>query len=433
MARPNFDQLIGRLSDGQAEVRADAAYKLSDYHDPRAIDALLPLLRDPIPHVRASAAYALYHLDARHIGEDILPLLSDPAVEVRLKAILAIGQCPEPRAISRLLALLEDEDDTVRDFARQYGFEGVGALAVPALIERLRDHRNFVRAGAARALALMSRERLAGTPADWARARFPYALSDELLLQVLQALTDALDDADAQVRYQAIQALSVHGDPRTVPALVNALMADEENRSLIASCLDQCNAGPHLARSLADTDPAVRAWAATGMGYYGEQAFVPLLEAALHDEDATVRQQILWALRYLDVHIHGTLVGLDDHTIWSFLREGGDVVALRRRIAPDQRPWFDQVTTALMTRFQALGAEVQTTVASILAHGLDPQDRAQRREIAAAIRREVPPDLVPSVFCAVDNKPYGHLLWGLVRPSRGNSTTMDRMYADEDS
>jgi HEAT repeat protein len=268
-ADPSVDELIDQLSDPNMWIRAKAAYELSDCYDSRAVDPLIPLLRDPKPRVRANAAYALHHLEARHIGEELLPLLSDPVAEVRLSAILAIEHCPEPRALELLLALLEDPEESVRDFARQYGFACLGAPAVPALLDRLHDARDFVRAGAARALSMPSRRSFAGEP-DWVQARYPYALSDDMLLEVLQALTHALGDADPSVRYQAIRALEAHGDSRTVPALLDVLVAEEDegNRATIANYLRQCNAGPLLDQQIADPDRTVSARAATGLSYF---------------------------------------------------------------------------------------------------------------------------------------------------------------------
>ncbi len=371
-AGPSVDELIARLSDPRGSVRADAAYELSDCYDSRAVDPLIPLLRDPKPQVRANAAYALYHLGARHIGEELLPLLSDPAVEVRLSAILAMGKCPEPRALEPILARLEDQEESVRDFARQYGFASLGALAVPALFHRLLDPRDFMRAGAARALSMPSRRRLGGAP-EWVQTHYPYALSDQTLLEVLEALTRTLSDADPSVRYQAIRSLEVHGDPRTAPALLDALIVEEDegNRATIGNCLRQCNAGPLLDQHIADPDCSVSARAATGLSYF----------------------------------------------IWSMLKDGADVSARLCEFAPEHRQMFDQVTAELVAHFSALEIKVRDAIAGIVAYGLDPQDRVQRRKIAYRIRRAVSPELVPAVRRALEGKSYDHLLWSMLQPS----------------
>jgi HEAT repeat protein len=369
-AAPSVEALIARLSDPRPHVRADAAYALSDSYDARAIPPLVPLLRDPQAAVRANAAYALYHLDARHIGQDLLPLLSDPVVEARLSAILAIGRCPEPRALAPLLALLDDPEDSVRDYVCQYGFAGVGSLAVPALLDRLHDTRGFMRAGAARALALPSRQRLTGAPDILAQS--PYALSPALLRRVLRALTAALGDTDPAVRYQAVCALAVHGDPQTVPALLDALLAehDQGNRAAIADCLRQCNAGPLLDEQIAGSDPAVRARAETGLA----------------------------------------------HFMWSMLKDGDDIAARLREVAPQHRPSFDRVTAEFMADFESLQTEVQDAVASRVAHRPDRQDRVQRGKRTHRMRRTVSPELVPAVRRALEGKSYDHILWSVLQP-----------------
>jgi HEAT repeat protein len=300
-------QLIASLSDTDEHVRAAAAYELAYTGAAHAVEALIPLLADPVAEVRANATYALYHLGGARAAEAALPLLADPVPIVRMEAALAVGQYPEPRALEPLLTLLHDQDAGVREFAAQYGFRSLGEIARPHLLNALADARSCVRSAAARALGwLVSRDALWAVPPDML-GRYPYALSAESKAQVVVALMAATRDEDATVRYEAIDALGRHGDPRAAAVLVPALSdADPDIRAVTIEALHQCgvrSAVPLLVAALADVNPTVRRHAAMALGDLGDlgdERVLSTLEAVQQlDVEAFVREAATSAMARL--------------------------------------------------------------------------------------------------------------------------------------
>jgi hypothetical protein len=80
--------LVNILNDNSAAIRAEAARKLGELKDERALVALIAALKDEDSHVRWWAAYAL-------------------------------GELKDPRAVEALIAKLKDEDTSIRECAER--------------------------------------------------------------------------------------------------------------------------------------------------------------------------------------------------------------------------------------------------------------------------------------------------------------------------
>jgi HEAT repeat protein len=221
-----------------------------------------------------------------------------------MEAALAVGQYPEPRALEPLLTLLYDQDAGVREFAAQYGFRSLGEIAFPHLLRALADARGWVRGGAAQALRwLVSLDALGAVPPSILE-RYPDALTAESKAQVVDALMAATRDEDATVRYEAIDALGRHGDPRAAEVLIPALSdADPDIRAVAIEALHQCgvrSAVPLLVAALADENPTVRRHAAMALGDLGDEHVLSALEAVQqHDVEAFVREMATSAIARL--------------------------------------------------------------------------------------------------------------------------------------
>ena len=117
---------------------------------------------------------------------------------------------------------------------------------------------------------------------------------------VLQGLTEALKDSDAEVRKQAMQALARIHAPGMYDVISQALKdADPEVRQQAAFALSQMRdqrAVPSLIAALKDTDGDVRQQAAFALSQLRSAEAVPALSAALKDSDDDVREQALFAL-----------------------------------------------------------------------------------------------------------------------------------------
>ena len=121
--------------------------------------------------------------------------------------------------------------------------------------------------------------------------------------KVLEALTTALKDPDAEVREQALVALSRLGDARSAAA-VAPMLADSsaEIREHAAFALGQMHnpaAVEPLLGALRDTTPGVREQAAFALGQLRDPRAVEPLIAVVGDANAEVRSQACFALAQL--------------------------------------------------------------------------------------------------------------------------------------
>jgi HEAT repeat protein len=202
---------------------------------------------------------------------------------VRLKAAWELGNfgTAAKSAVPTLAGLLrEDKEKDVRTYAGQ-ALAQIGPAAVPALTDALKDADAGVRYRAARALGLIGPEAKAALP----------------------ALVEALQDKDDQVRAMAAHSLGEMGDEAqsAAAALVQALRdRAPEVRLQATSALAQLGpvALPVLGKALDDPDRIVRLEAIQALellGALGEDV-VPALTKALRDSDSTVRLAAVQAL-----------------------------------------------------------------------------------------------------------------------------------------
>jgi len=190
--------LTTALSDGSKEVRVAACAALSAVDDPQAVPALLHVLGDSEADVRRAAAEALGNLGdpqavpalsvwahaGEHAARNALQTLGQPALDLTQ----AVAQVAAQGTWDILIRALPNEK--VRE-----AVVGLGAPAVPALIQALGDSDANVRRASAEALGNL------GDP------------------QAVPALLHVLGDSEADVRRAAAEALGNLGDPQAVPAL----------------------------------------------------------------------------------------------------------------------------------------------------------------------------------------------------------------------
>ncbi len=121
---------------------------------------------------------------------------------VREAAVRALGQSGDPNALTDLAAALNDDDDDVREAARQT-LESLGAVAVPALLDMLNRGRLEARELAAKALGVIADQ------------------------SAVPGLVEALTDKSMWVRVPAAEALGIMGAEQAIPNLITALRDDE--------------------------------------------------------------------------------------------------------------------------------------------------------------------------------------------------------------
>ena len=166
--------LLNRLSADDDTAR-QAAEQIATYGE-AALTALQPLLSHEQADLRWWAVRTCANIQD---GADITPVLiqamRDPDPAVRQCAALGLQQRPDDRAVPALIAVLSDPDSLVARLAAN-ALAATGAAAVPELIHLLEN--------------------------------------------------DQVDEINSKARLEAIRALALTGDTRSIPTLFNALDSD---------------------------------------------------------------------------------------------------------------------------------------------------------------------------------------------------------------
>ena len=196
--------LMETLGDPEPFVRWQAAEALARQEVGRVFPVLSEAMNDADPLRRAAAAEALGKLSGEAACSELRTALADPAAAVRLAAAQALGACGDPTSGPALLPLLADPDPAV-------------VAAAAAALGRIGD--------AATAVPLAETLYLAEQPLLVRRAVLA-ALAHVPHPEVQPALLAALNDADAQVRGYAAQALGQVGNETAWTALA-ALERDD--------------------------------------------------------------------------------------------------------------------------------------------------------------------------------------------------------------
>jgi HEAT repeat protein len=159
-----------------------------DEEDADELEALLIRLvrreQEPVG-VRGAALEAAGHLSTPEVAAEIDELFHDDAL--RIDAIRAMGHSGEPRWLSRLLRVVEDEDPKVRLAVATACGEIPDQSSVPALVEMLDDEEVEVRLAAIKALGELG--------GDEAREGLVYAFDDKRA-EVRDAASLALAELD---------------------------------------------------------------------------------------------------------------------------------------------------------------------------------------------------------------------------------------------
>jgi HEAT repeat protein len=215
-------------------VRARAAKALGAIGDKQAVQPLLEAISDKEAEVRVGALAGLGHFKDPGTFDNIAdPLLEDPQIEVRQAAAKALGETKHPQAIPYLMLALRDpfwwyEREQAADVLLK-AIEGMGTLAVDALLEALDDSEGTVRRFAAKLLGRIKDQR-ALEPLRMALydTHFEVGVAAAESLAGfgppgLKVLAEALHHPEAWLRQHAIAGLTLSGDQRIVPAILEML------------------------------------------------------------------------------------------------------------------------------------------------------------------------------------------------------------------
>jgi HEAT repeat protein len=206
-----FEILIADLHGSDWTKRCDAARRLGQSRDPRAVDALLPDLQDEDWRVRRNAVQALGALKSPRALEPLMEVLKDRVATVRERAAVGLGRIKDPRALPALIEALMEEDKKSHIHFNEGAWQAIrkfGAKAGPHLAELFRKNPN------------------------------PYLI--DLLAEskydgLTELLTPLLSHSDVLMREKALHALGQLGDVNAIGFLLETLDKDDLNAKVNAA------------------------------------------------------------------------------------------------------------------------------------------------------------------------------------------------------
>ena len=343
--------LIQALKEGDGGVRRWAAEALGKIGDPHAVPALIQALKDEYWLVRREVTEALGKIGTPAVPA-LIQALKDEDWFVRWETAEALGKIGTP-AVPALIQALGDESVDVRWWAAKALGRNIGdPRAVPALIQALKDEDWDVRRGVAEALAKIGDPRavpvlIQALKEDWHVRWVAAEALGNISGPAVSALIQTLKDEYWRVYWVAAEPLGNIGDP-DVSVLPRALKHEYRYVCWVAAKALGRNIGdpravPALIQALRE-DWHVRWVAAEALGKIGDPHAVPALIEALKDEDGGVRWGAAEALEKI-LSNSQTTVSLADLRGWVYLTSHVQNKESRR------------VLTDLVQRLERLGAE----------------------------------------------------------------------------
>lgn len=241
----DVDTLIAGLTAADPMTRGASAWALGDIDDERVIDPLIQAGYDTDPRVRQWAVRSLSDWSAPRIAELYVNRMQDSDPEVRQWAVRGMAVHANNVRTEPLIFALDDADAEVREWAVRVLATSGDAGAQPALAGRLPIETD-------------------DDVSEW------IVRSLDIDDQGIDALVNALNSDNAEVRQWAVRGLGGVRDDRAVDALIAMLN---------------------------DRDDEVREWSVRGLGVCGNDRATGALQAMRQDRNADVAE---WAGRSLD-------------------------------------------------------------------------------------------------------------------------------------
>ncbi len=347
LGEASVSELVEAVKDDNWRVRRTAVIALGGIEDKNAIEALTKALKDSNMLVSAHAAKSLLALDRKELEdrhkekgissfdeddpeefqsckialEPLLGLLKDKDPLYRMNAVGALELLRrEPQVGETLAGALEDENQSVRDFAALSLGRAGDRRAIKLLIDlMLSDRYHYHLRGAIPGLlvhigdysvmeTLVQISRWgAGSPET---SHLSYQAQEALLELANSASTeqllDTLTEGSIYAKKYAGEALARRKDGESVVPLIAALKAqDMHTRRWAAFALgkiDDDSAADALVEALGDQQTAVRASAAEALGKLGYQKAADKLLELLNDQDLLERKAAVRSLGQIKEH-----------------------------------------------------------------------------------------------------------------------------------
>jgi len=272
----DVDELLVLMSDPDDAVRARAAILLSGIDSERAAGRLSVALYDSDPLVRQYAAWGLGRLAISCTIGSLKNALNDPEPEVRQQVLWALGRMGADAA-GALAAGTENSDP----FIRQQSLHAISHVeddkAVSTLIAALDDEVSEVRCQAVIELARIGDER------------------------IIPGLNKAMQDPNTEIRRMAVSYLREIRGPKAIPGLASALQDDANavrNEAVDAlGNLDHESAiDPLIAAAASDPSNEIRINAMRELGRINDIRILPAYAAALGSDSNEVKTEAILGL-----------------------------------------------------------------------------------------------------------------------------------------
>ena len=261
-------------------IRGRAAEVLAQSKDPKAVPALLQALRGEFYTVRSRAATALGAIGDPQAVEPLIAALGDQELEVRIAAVKALGKFKQPETFDNMAdLLLEDSEIEARQAAAQALGETKHPQAIQYLMIALRDPFWWYEREQAADVLLKAIEGFGE--------------------MVVDTLLEALNDSEGTVRRFAARLLGHIQDPRTIQPLGMALY-DTHFEVGQAAAESLAGFGPTglkvLAEALRHPEAWLRQHAIAGLTLSGDKRIVPVILDMLKDPEREVQKQAIRSL-----------------------------------------------------------------------------------------------------------------------------------------
>jgi HEAT repeat protein len=285
--KPSVGPLLRLLDSPEKDARLWAAHALGRIGDPEAVTALTRLLEDKRSEVRREAALALGQTRGGSAAEPLIRALSHRDVETRKAAAEGLGALGGARTEAALSRAVTDPEESVQ-LAVVAGLGRVGTTAAAlALRPALDSERRTVREAAAAVLAGF--ELQPGSAAERAALAVLRADVEGAVREgdaAVEPLVEALSSKDPARRLVGARGLGRLKTARAVPQLLRAVRDLEPGVQAAAADALAAVGQPALdglLEILSSGDAVSRRYAARAVGAIGDPRSVPALVEAYRD------------------------------------------------------------------------------------------------------------------------------------------------------
>lgn len=142
---PSAEDIAANLSSENPVVREDSAKMAKKYDDEVVIEALIAALNDEGDTVRLNAVESLAELEAEAAVPPLIAVVqADPDPEVVSAAVDALGRIADPRAVSVLMAHLEQQGPELKTLNAVWALGNIGDGRALPLLARIRAETDDV-------------------------------------------------------------------------------------------------------------------------------------------------------------------------------------------------------------------------------------------------------------------------------------------------